>query len=90
MGQVRRASNKSVTVTVQEPSNLFSLLTDDTLDISTIRLCAEYVLEVVHTSQHDAADKGTKVNIFIAAFTACHARLKLYQAMHTVKQQVLY
>ena len=65
-------------------------MTDDTLDISTIRLCTEDVLEVAHTSQHDAADKGTKVNILIAAFTTCHARFKLYQAMHTVKQQVLF
>ena len=89
-GKFGERQNKSVTVTVQEPSHFFSLLTDDTLDISTIRLCAEDVLEVIHTSQHDAANKGTKVNIFIAAFTACHARLKLYQAMHTVKQQVLY
>ena len=89
-GKFGEHQNKSVTVTVQEPSHLFSLLTDDTLDISTIHLCTEDVLEVVHTSQHDATDKGTKVNIFIAAFTTCHARLKLYQAMHTVKQQVLY
>lgn len=89
-GKFGERQNKSVTVTVQEPSHFFSLLTDDTLDISTIRVCAEDVLEVIHTSQHDTADKGTKVNIFIAAFTACHARLKLYQAMHTVKQQVLY
>ena len=89
-GKFGERQNKSVPVTVQEPSHLFSLLTDDTLDISTIRLCTEDVLEVVNTSQHDAADKGTKVNIFIAAFTTCHACLKLYQALHTVKQQVLY
>lgn len=89
-GKFGERQNKSVTGTVQEPSQLFNLLTDDTLDIPTTRLCTEDVLKVVHKSQHDAADKGTKVNIFIAAFTTCHAHLKLYQAMYTVKQQVLY
>lgn len=35
-GKFGERQNKSVTVTVQEPSHLFSLLTDDTLDISNI------------------------------------------------------
>ena len=33
-GKFGERQNKSVTVTVQEPSHLFSVLTDDTLDIS--------------------------------------------------------
>lgn len=82
--------NKATTVTVHEPSHFFSLLTDDTLEIYTIRLCTEDVLEVVHTSQDEAINKGSKVNIFIASFTTCHARLKLYEALHSVQDQVLY
>ena len=77
-------------MTVQDPSHLFALVTDDTLNISTIRLCNEDGLEVVYTSEDEAAAKGSKVNIFIAAFTACYARLKLYEALHTVQDQVLY
>ena len=40
--------------------------------------------------QSSCAAKGSKVNIFIAAFTTCYARLKLYEALHTVQDQVLY
>lgn len=89
-GKFGERQNKATTVTVHEPSHLFSLLTNETLEISTTRLCTEDVLEVVDTSQDEAADKGSKVNIFIAAFTTCHARLKLYEALHILQQQVLY
>lgn len=89
-GKFGERQNKATTIAVQEPSHLFSLLTDDTLNISTIRLGNEDVLEVVHTSQDEADDKGSKVNIFIAAFTTCHARLKLYEVLHVLQQQVLY
>ena len=44
----------------------------------------------MYTSEDEAAAKVSKVNIFIAAFTTCYARLKLYEALHTVQDQVLY
>ena len=60
------------------------------LDISTLRLCTDDILEAVYTSVHDNAIKGTKTNIFVAAFTTCHARLKLYGSLDTLQEQVLY
>ncbi|CAH3045654.1 unnamed protein product, partial [Porites lobata] len=56
----------------------------------TLRLCTDDILEAVYTSVQDNAVKGTKTNIFIAAFTTCHARLKLYESLDTLQQQVLY
>ena len=48
-------------------------------------------MEVVHTSVEDNVVKGTKTNIFIAAFTTCNARLKLYQYLDALQvEQVLY
>ena len=47
-------------------------------------------MEAVYTSVQDNAVKGTKTNIFVAAFTTCHARLKLYESLDTLQQQVLY
>lgn len=55
------------------------------LDISTLRLCTEYTLEAVYTSVHDNAVKGTKTNIFVAAFTTCHARLKLNESLDALQ-----
>ena len=34
--------------------------------------------------------KAAKTNIFVAAFTTCHARLKLYESLDTLQEQVLY
>ena len=89
-GKFGERINKPTTVTVQDPAHLFSLISDAALDISTLRLCTDDILEAVYTSVHDNAVKGTKTNIFVAAFTTCHARLKLYESLDTLQQQVLY
>lgn len=34
---------------------------------------------------HDNAVKGNKTNIVIAAFTTCHARLKLYESLDALQ-----
>ena len=82
--------NKPTTVTVKDPAHLFSLISDAAVDLSTLRLCTDDILEAVYTSVQENAVKGTKTNIFEAAFTTCHARLKLYESLDTLQQQVLY
>lgn len=44
----------------------------------------------MYTSKDDNAVKGKKTNIFVAAFTTCYARLKLYESLATLEKQVLY
>ena len=77
-GKFGERINKPTTVTVKDPAHLFNLITNAALDISTLRLCTDDILEAVYTSVQDNAVKGTKTNIFVAAFTTFHARLKLY------------
>ena len=55
-----------------------------------MRLCTNDVMEVVYTSKDDNVVKGTKTNIFVAAFTTSYARLKLYESLDVLQQQVLY
>ena len=69
---------------------MFSLLSDTSKEISTLRLFNDDILEAVYTHVDDNATKGTKTNIFIAAFTTSYARLKLYESLDTLEQQVLY
>ena len=78
------------TVTMRDSAHLFSILSDPALDLSTLRLCTDNILEAVSTSAEDNAPRGTKTNIFVATFTTCHARLKLYESLYTLQQQVLY
>ena len=35
-------------------------------------------------------NKGRATNVFIAAFTTCQARLKLYESLEVLKERVLY
>ena len=89
-GKFGERMNKPTTVTVRDPAHLFSLISDAALDLSTLRLCTDDILEAVYTSVQDNAVKGTKTNIFVAAFTTCHARLKLYESLDTLEEQILY
>ena len=82
--------NKPTTVTVQDPAHLIRLISDAALDISTLQLCTDDILEAVYTSVHENAVKGSKTNIFVGAFTTCHARLKLYESLDVLQKQVLY
>ena len=89
-GKFGQRIKKPTTVTVKDPSHLFSRVSDFALNISTLRLCTDDILGAVYTSVHDNVVKGTKTNIFVAAFTTCHARLKLYESLDTLQEQVLY
>ena len=82
--------NKPTTVTVQDPAHLIRLISDAALDISALQLCTDDILEAVYTSVHENAVKGSKTNIFVGAFTTCHARLKLYESLDVLQKQVLY
>ena len=88
-GKFGERINKPTTVTVKDPSHLFSLLSNAALDISTLSVRSDDILEAVYTSVHDNAIKGTKTNIFVAAFTTCHARLKLYESLDVLQEQVV-
>ena len=91
-GKFGERINKLTTVTVRDPDHLFSVISDPALDLSTLRLCTDDILEAVYTSvdANANAPKGNKTNIFVAAFTTCHARPKLYESLHTFQKQVLY
>lgn len=47
-------------------------------------------MEVVYTNVQENAPKGRKSNIFVAAFTTSHARIKLYESLNLLEKQVLY
>lgn len=81
---------KAMTYTVTNPAELYELISDPLLNINTVRVCTDDRLEVAVTPlKQDLADNG-KINIFIAAFTTCHARLRLYQHLKTVGERALY
>ena len=81
---------KNKTVQVTSPAELYALAIDPLKEITNVRVCSEDVLEVVYSVSSEECVENGKTNLFVAAFTTCHARLKLYSYLHTLQQQVLY
>ena len=82
--------NKPRTVTIASSAELFTLVNNNMINISTIRICTEDVLEVVYTHVQDEEPQNGKTNIFVAAFTTCLARLKLYESLEILGERALY
>ena len=82
--------DKSSVEAVTAPAGLFSLINDNTHTVQNIRICNADLLEVVIKEDSDNIMDNGKRNIFIAAFTTCHARLKLYSYLEQLGEQVLY
>ena len=80
---------KTSTQTVTTPAHLYALVSDPTLDITNLRICTD-VLEVCFQKHEDETVENGRTNIFIACFTTCHARLKLYTYLKQLGEQVLY
>ena len=81
---------KSSTQIINSPAQLYSLVTDPLKTVTGLHICNEDTMEVVYTSHDDECVENGKTNLFVAAFTTCHARLKLYSYLKTLGDQVLY
>ena len=66
------------------------MLNDDTLIVKETRIFNDDVMEVSVMKKEDACESGGKTNIFIASFTTALARLKLYDELEKLGEQVLY
>ena len=89
-GKFGEKQNKPKTVTITQPSQLYPYLFLSNFSLRNLRICTEDVLEAVITEVEDNVVPSNKTNIFVAAFTTAWARLKLYEALDVLKEQVLY
>ena len=53
-------------------------------------VCTDDVLEAVYTELDENVVPSNKTNVFIAAFVTAWARLRLYEALDVLQEQVLY
>ena len=89
-GKFGERQNKPTTEAIYSAADLYSKLTCPVIEVSHLRLCTDDLLEVVYTRHQDDATPSSKINTFIAAFTTCWARLKLYDSLDTLGERVLY
>ena len=82
--------HKPITEVVHHAHQLFALVSNILIDIRQVRLSNEDTLEVVYANLKENQPDNGGINIFVAAFTTCHARLKLYSYLEQLQQRVLY
>ena len=82
--------HKPTTEAVHTAHHLFALVSNPFNDIRQVRLSNNDTLEVVYANLKENQPDNGRVNIFVAAFTTCHARLKLYSYLEQLQQRVLY
>ena len=75
---------------VTEPKELFKMLYSSEFEVSDARLVNDETVEVHYRNIGEFEEQNNKVNIVIAAFTTAYARLKLYDLLDQLQEQVLY
>ena len=81
---------KLTTEFITDLAALNDLLVDETKILHDFNILNETVLMVTWKYKEDLAVGGKKSNIFIAAFTTCWARLKLYEEIEKLGDRVHY
>ena len=89
-GKFGERQNKPKTVTITQPCQLYPYLFLSNFSLKNLRICTDDVLEAVFTEVEDNVVPSVKTNIFIACFTTAWARLKLYEALDVIQENVLY
>ena len=73
-----------------EIDQFIALLTDPTKEVIDFHIITEDILHVDWQYKNPFTPEDNKTNIFIATFTTCWARLKLYDVLDQLAHRVLY
>ena len=73
-----------------ESQAFHEFLDSDQNDIRYVSTLTEDRVEVHYTKQDHCESLSPNLNIFVACFTTCWARLRLYEALELLGERVLY
>ena len=90
LGKFAQRSNLTKTELVTDPNRLFELLYSEETEVAEARLVNDETVEVYYSNVGEFEEPDNKVNIVIAAYTTAYARLKLYDLLDQLQEQVLY
>ncbi|GFR08218.1 uncharacterized protein TNCT_640001 [Trichonephila clavata] len=82
--------NKSQLTFVSTVHDFNKMLIDKTKHIKDVFLPTPEIAAFQWTQSNNFVTQDSSTNIFIAAFTTCHARLKLYSEIEKLNESVLY
>ena len=89
-GKFGQRNNKTQVREFTESQSFQEFLDSDQNDIRYVSLLTEDRVEVHYTKQDHCESLFPNLNIFVACFTTCWARLRLYEALELLGEWVLY
>ena len=91
-GKYGQQRNKRQVEAISSTAKLYQLLNDDSRELQTLRVMNDEMIEVVYKSVDEEETVQVNINIFVACFTTCWARIKLYREglSRLLPEQVLY
>ena len=89
-GKFGQRLNKTQIKTFDDPRAFHRFLKTDTMDVRHVSVVNDQMVEVHYQYQDEDIPVSPNLNIFVACFTTCWARLRLYAALEQLQQRVLY
>ena len=89
-GKFGQRLNKTQVQTFEDPQAFHRFLDTSTLDVRHVSVINDHLVEVHYQYQDEDIPVSPNLNIFVACFTTCWARLRLYAALEQLGERVLY
>ena len=89
-GKFGQRLNKTQVQTFDDPQAFHRFLDTSTLDVRHVSVINDNLVEVHYQYQDEDIPVSPNLNIFVACFTTCWARLRLYAALEQLGERVLY
>ena len=89
-GKFGQKPNKTQVKEFDDPIKFSDFHHSDKYDIRYVSVLTEQRVEIHYKHQVEDDPVTPNLNIFIACFTTCWARLKLYEALNMLQERVLY
>ena len=89
-GKFEQKPNKTQVKEFDDSTQFHQFHDSNKYDIRYVSILTEQRVEVHYKHQLQDDPVSPNLNIFIACFTTCHARLKLYKQLHKLNERVLY
>lgn len=73
-----------------EPDKFFQLISDPRKDVKDFHIISDDIIQLEYLDDPSFIPMDFKTNIFLATFTTCWARIKLYELLDLTQEQALY
>ena len=80
-GKFGQRLNKTQVQEFDDPKAFHQFLDTSTLDVRHVSIMNDQMVEVLYQYQKEDIPVSPNLNIFVACFTTCWARLRLYEAL---------